>query len=39
MITNKMRAILKNDLGYRPEEIDDMEPQVPHLALRHSIAL
>jgi hypothetical protein len=28
MITNKMRNTLVNDLGYLPEEIDEMEPQV-----------
>jgi hypothetical protein len=28
MITNRMRYILENDLGYSPEEVDDMEPQI-----------
>ena len=28
MITNRMRYILENDLGYLPEEVDEMEPQI-----------
>ena len=28
MITNRMRFILENELGYLPEEVDEMEPQI-----------
>lgn len=31
MITNKMRATLRKDLGYQDDEIDDMKPEVRRL--------
>ena len=28
MITNKMRRVLEGPLGYLPNEVDEMDPQV-----------
>eukprot|EP01032_Pedospumella_encystans_P028249 gene28249-31908_t len=33
MITNKMKATLKDELGYLPEEVEDMEPQIASVVI------
>lgn len=38
MITNKMRKILHNDLGYLQEEIDDMEPQIGAVLIERNLS-
>lgn len=37
MITNKMRRALEDDLGYLPEEVDTMEPQIAAVVIERGL--
>lgn len=38
MITHSMRLKLQDDLGYLPEEVDDMEPQIAAVVIEKELA-
>ena len=38
MITNKMRKVLEDDLGYLAEEVDAMEPQIAGVVIERGLA-
>eukprot|EP01031_Cornospumella_fuschlensis_P038059 gene38059-46242_t len=37
MITNKMRHVLVDDLGYLPSEVDEMEPQIAAVVIERKL--
>ncbi len=37
MITNKMRRVLEDELGYLPEEVDSIEPQIASVVIERGL--